>query len=226
MISICIPTWEQHGYGRKFLRKLFNSIEEQTYKDYEVVVSDHSIDEGISDLVDEYKNIFNIVYYRNNKKRGNGPANTNKTIELAKGEIVKIMFQDDFFFDKESLKKIKNKFSNSGCKWLVNGCNHTNDGKTFNRPMAPSWNDKILEGVNTISSPSVLSFLNENPILFDENLVMLMDCEYYYSLYKKYGLPEILEDVLITNRIHRHQISSMYNKSLNDEILYAKNKHK
>lgn len=107
MISICIPTWEQHGYGRKFLRKLFNSIEEQTYKDYEVVVSDHSIDEGISDLVDEYKKKFNIVYYRNDKKRGNGPANTNKTIELAKGEIIKIMFQDDFFFDKESLEKIK-----------------------------------------------------------------------------------------------------------------------
>lgn len=226
LISICIPTWEQHGYGRKYLRKLFDSIKSQTYKNYEVIVSDHSINNGIKDLVDEYQNYFKIIYFKNENKRGNGPANTNKTIKLANGNIIKIVFQDDFFFDNESLQKIKNRFEETNCKWLVNGCNHTNDGINFNREMVPSWNNKILEGVNTISSPSVLSFLNEEPIFFDENLVMLMDCEYYYSLYKKHGLPEIINDTLITNRIHQHQISAMYDKSLNEEINYAKNKHK
>ena len=54
---------------------------------------------------------------------------------------------------------------------------------------------------------------------------MLMDCEYYYQLYKKYGLPFIVKDTLISNRMHKHQVSSMYNKNIKEEISYVKNKH-
>ena len=91
--------------------------------------------------------------------------------------------------------------------------------------MVPRWNDKIIYGVNTISSPSVLSFRKNNSSFFDEDLTMLMDCEMYYQLYIKYGLPKIITDCLTTNRIHQHQISSLYNKDINSEINYVKNKH-
>ena len=37
------------------------------------------------------------------------------------------MFQDDFFYDTESLEKIQNEFDDSKKMWLVNGCNHTKD---------------------------------------------------------------------------------------------------
>ena len=131
-----------------------------------------------------------------------------------------------YFFSDNTLELIGKSFENNKCSWLVNGCNHTRDGRMFDRPMIPRWNNKILEGVNTISSPSVLSFLNCKDILyFDEELTMLMDCEYYYQLYKKYGLPFIIKEPLISNRIHRYQISSMYNKDINKEISYIKNKH-
>jgi hypothetical protein len=91
--------------------------------------------------------------------------------------------------------------------------------------MVPSWNDQILYGVNTISSPSVLSFINEEIVFFDENLTMLMDCEYYYQLYKKYGLPRVVSDILISNRMHQFQISSRYDKNINEEINYVKQKY-
>jgi len=223
--SIVIPTWEQYGLGHKFLNQLLFSISKQNFKNYEIIISDQSNDLEIENLCNNYKNL-NIVYHKNYNNRGNSPANLNNALRFAKGDIIKIMFQDDFFVNKNSLNIIDNFFKENDCKWLVNGCCHTNDGINLDRFMIPSWNDRIIEGNNTISSPSVLSIINQDISFFDENLVMLMDCDYYYKLYTKYGLPCIINENLIANRIHSHQISSMYKQDINKEINLIKEKYK
>jgi len=222
--SIVIPTWEQYGKGSFFISQLLKSIKNQTFNDYEIIISDHSVDDEIKKICNQFSGL-NILYFKNKNKRGNSPHNLNFGLSKTNGEIIKIMFQDDFFIDVNSLKKISDFFIKSNCKWLVNGCCHTTDSIKFYRYMTPYWNDRINEGVNTISSPSVLSFINSNINYFDENLVMLMDCDYYYSLYKRYGLPCILENYLIANTSHEHQISKMYDKNIQDEINYVKNKY-
>jgi glycosyltransferase involved in cell wall biosynthesis len=226
-ISICIPTWEQYGRGLEFLKNNFEQILNQTYKNFNVIISDHSKDDKIKLLCDSYSDKFEIKYVKNESFLGNGPANTNNAIINADGDIIKIIFQDDFLYQDKSLEIIVKEFENNECNWLVSGCNHTHDdGKSFSNFMVPYWNDKIATGTNTISSPSVLSFRNDNPCLFDEDLTMLMDCEMYYQLYIRYGLPKIITDCLITNRMHQHQISSLYNKDMWSEINHVKNKHK
>lgn len=221
--SIVIPTWEQKGKGVFFLTQLLNSIKLQTFSNYEVVISDHSKNDELEKIIEIFEPL-NIRYFKNEKNRGNSPSNLNVALSHSKGEIIKIMFQDDFFIDEKSLEKIDRAFEKQNCKWLVNGCCHTKDSKTFYKYMIPSWNDKILEGVNTISSPSVLSFVNQDIDYFDERLTMMMDCDYYYTLYKRYGLPSILNDYLIANTSHIYQISRMYDKNMQDEINILKNK--
>jgi len=226
-ISICIPTWEQYGKGVGFLRYNFEQINLQTYRNFNIIISDHSQNEDIKSLCDLYSEKFEIVYIKNNQNLGNGPANTNNAIIHADGEIIKIIFQDDFLFEKNALELIVGEFKDDECNWLVTGCNHTyDDGKTFVNQMVPYWNPNIPFGSNTISSPSVLSFRNNCPCLFDEQLTMLMDCEMYYQLYIRYGLPDIISNILTTNRMHSHQISSLYTKDINTEIAYIKNKYK
>ena len=225
-ISICIPTWEQYGRGLDFLKNNFDCILNQTYKNFNVIISDHSLDDNIKNLCNSYSDKFEIKYIKNGNLLGNGPANTNNTIIHADGDIIKIIFQDDFLYQDNALELIAKEFENDDCNWLVTGCNHTNDdGKTFSNFMVPRWNDQMATGINTISSPSVLSFRNINPCLFDEELTMLMDCEMYYQLYIRYGLPKIIMDPLITNRMHEHQISSLYQKDMWSEINYVKTKH-
>jgi glycosyltransferase involved in cell wall biosynthesis len=225
-VSVCIPTWEQYGRGFEFLQKNLNSILDQTYKNYNVIVSDHSLNDDIKNLCNSYINYMEIIYVKNDNDLGNGPANTNNSIINVDGDIIKIMFQDDFFYDKNALEIIVNEFKNGDCNWLVTGCNHTNDdGSTYYNQMIPYWNDNIVTGTNTISSPSVLSFRRNVPCLFDTNLTMLMDCEMYWQLYVKYGLPVIIPNCLVTNRMHEHQISSTYNKNIWDEINHVKLKH-
>lgn len=225
-ISICVPTWEQYGRGVEFLKNNFDRILTQTYKNFNVIISDHSKDDEIKLLCEQYSNYFEIKYFKNEHLLGNGPANTNNSIIKADGDIIKIIFQDDFLYQDDALELIMKEFENVECNWLVTGCNHTNDdGKSFSNFMVPHWNDNIVIGVNTISSPSVLSFRNNNPCLFDEELTMLMDCEMYYQLYIRYGLPKIIPYYLVTNRMHQHQISSLYNKDMGVEINHIKLKY-
>lgn len=217
--SIAIPTWESYGRGGEFLDDLLRTIEIQTFKDFEVCISDHCENDEVLNVVKTFEDKFNIVYSKNDENRGNGPANTNKAIDMCSGDIIKVMFQDDFFYDDESLEKIDKELTYSDRKWLVNGCNHTkNDGHSFYWEIYPRWNGRLLQGVNTISSPSVLSFRKEVTNRFDETLVYFMDCEFYYGMNAAYGLPVFLDDVLISNRVGDHQISSQVNKSREEYV--------
>ena len=233
-VSIAIPTWENNGRGAEFLEDLLSTIEIQTLTDYEVIVSDHSEDNSVKNVVKFYeKKGMNIKHVRNTENRGNGPANTNAAIEQCTGEVVKVMFQDDFFYDDEALEKIYNALMESDSDWLVCGCNHTrSDGRDFYWTLMPTWNNELLKGVNSISSPSVMAFKREKVSeRFDENLSMMMDCEMYYRLDKLHGQPVYLHDDLVTNRVHEGQISAQtyssddYAKTMEREISHCAEKH-
>ena len=226
--SIIIPTYEMNGTGVDFLNQSLESILIQSFNDYEIVISDHSQDDKIYKLIIDYayhNPSYPFRYFKYEEKYGNGVSNLNNVLKKAEGEIIKIMFQDDFMFDRRCLEKFNKAFQNEETKWTVCGCNHTRDGLNFERFMVPCWNDRLLEGVNTISSPSVLAFRNENIELFDENLTMLMDVAYYYQLGERYGLPTVIEDCLVTNRCHENQISNKYSGNLGDEVRYCKEKY-
>jgi glycosyltransferase involved in cell wall biosynthesis len=224
--SICIPVWEQHGFGLQYLKDLLHSIQIQSFQNYEIIISDHSKNFDIFDYcLEESKKNYTLRYFKYDENYGNGVANLNNALKRVEGEIIKIMFQDDFIFTHKCLDIFNKAFHDKNTKWAVCGCNHTRDGVKFERFMVPSWNDRLLEGVNTISSPSVLAFRNENIELFDENLTMLMDVEYYYRLGRRHGLPTVIEDCLITNRCHQNQISRRYTGNFGGEVKYCKEKY-
>jgi hypothetical protein len=230
-ISIAIPTYEYNGRGVEFLDDLFRTIKIQTHNNYEVVISDHSIDNKIKNYCEFNEYDLPIFYYKNFEDIGNGPKNTNNAIKFSSGDLIKIMFQDDFFWDNEALEKIEKEIGEN--QWIICGTNHTNDdGHNFFGELFPKWNDKLLYGVNTISSPSVIAFKSNTNVFFDPNLKMLMDCEFYYHMNLMYGQPTYLNDILVSNRIHSGQISQKTSKSIdyqnimNSEIEYCLDKYK
>jgi hypothetical protein len=204
MISICIPTYDMNGKGVEYLEYSFNILYHQTYKDFEIVISDHSINNDIEDLCKQWSQVLNINYFRNEIKRGNSSSNINNAIKQAKGDIIKILFQDDFLFDEYSLEQQMIYFKDN---WLVTACCHYN-GEDVYKPFYPHYHNEIQYGRNTISSPSVLMFKNKDVIEFDENLIWLMDVDYYKRLYNKFGLPNICNYIAVVNREHENQISN------------------
>ena len=222
LISICIPTYEMHGEAKRLLTRSFDMLLKQTYKNFEVIISDNSEDDVIKTLCEnpDYQSL-NIKYSKNPRK-GLAP-NINEAIKKATGKLIKILFMDDFFADENSLKDIVNNFHGH---WLVTGCGHDNGNGKVSNIHFPVYNKNLHLGKNTIGSPSVLTIKNENPLLFDENLTWVVDCDYYKRLYDKYGKPDILNKVNVIIGLGEHQTTNhLNNKFKSREYEYIEKKY-
>jgi glycosyltransferase involved in cell wall biosynthesis len=219
--SIAIPTYEMSGYGEDFLNHSFGVFKNQTFKDFEVVVSDHSKSDVIESLCTLWSKHLNIKYLRNTHKIGGSSPNINNAIKNSRGKWIKLLWQDDFLFNNKSLMELKNHIDVNNTNWVATACEHTDDGLTMYRPFYPRWNDHIQFGVNTISSPSVITIKNDlDKLYFDEDLIWLMDVEYYKRMFDKYGEPSYLNSINVVNRTWGDSLSN----TLSNEIKHKEEK--
>lgn len=172
LISVCVPTHEIPE-REVFLERLSRSLARQTYQNFELVVT----------------------------QEGKMAANSNAAIKKAKGDIVKILYMDDYLFDENALQHIADY---AGTGWMVSGCVHDDGQRVFNAHY-PLWNEEVPKGVNTIGSPSVLAFANEDPLLFDERMSWVLDCELYGRLFKRYGPPTVINSLDVAIGVGSHQ---------------------
>lgn len=200
-MTIAVPT---HGMENKgvFLRRLLDSLWNQTFQDFEIVVTDNSDDNELEEICDWYRT--GIRYFKNPIK---GMAqNTNEAIKKSKGEIIKILYLDDFMAHDDALEDIWDHFKGD---WLVTGCAHTmrrTRGEMYwYDEHIPSYNDNIHKGDNTIGSPSVLAIKNKGHLLFDEEMTWLLDGELYKRYYEKYGPPTVIKGVNVVIGVGDHQ---------------------
>ena len=207
-LSVCIPTYEMHGQAKNMLTRSFDVLKKQTLKDFEVVISDNSEDDVVKNLcASPLYQTLNINYFKNPRK---GLAqNSNEAIKNAKGEIIKILYMDDYLANDNSLQKVVDNFTDH---WLITACEHADGIKRYN-PHYPKYNSQIYRGKNTIGAPSVLSIKNENPLLFDENMTWLLDCDYYKRMHDKYGEPNVLNEINVVIGISEHQITNILSNS-------------
>ncbi len=206
MVSIVIPTYEMQGQGARLLKQLLDSIQKQTYQDYEIIVSDHALDNSNQNICTNYKK---VKYFKNEIGRGSSSINMNNAIRHSSGEYIKPFMQDDLFYKPNSLELMMQKVI--GGDWLVCGCTHYNENinDVFN-PHPPAINDGLVSlatGTNYYGSPSVILYKRCNEF-FDENLIWLMDCEFYSRLQKKFGLPILMNDLLILVRDWQGSVSN------------------
>ena len=230
MISICIPTYEANGSGVFFLKKNIESILKQTYKDLEIVVSDHSKDNEIENYIKNLKSD-KIVYLRNTKNIGYPAFNTNNAIQNSKGDYIKLMNMDDYM-ESETLLYDMLKGFELGYNWVLSSFKHFNyDINNFYNPMTPKIigdGKHLLMGVNTIGCPSVV--LMPKDIFFDTEVEYMIDCELWYRLFKNFGLPFIVGNHGITigtgNHTFSNQLTSKYDEMLRKDIEYCNKKYK
>lgn len=226
-ISICIATYEMGGYGFSFLDQLFTELKMQTLQDFEVVISDQSDDNRVLEVCQKHSTLLDIKYFKYFYNRGKAAANINQAMKFASGEIIKILYQDDFFVDFEALSKISKEFEN-GAKWVVNGFTHSDvDKKTFFNTRIPFYQDSVIIGENSIGNPSNFAILSSERLYMDESLLYVVDCEFYYQAKQKLGLPNVVEDILVCAR--HHPVSAVDNPSFyqlrGPEVEYCLKKH-
>lgn len=203
--------------GQEFIRRLLDSLWEQTFQDFEIVVSDNSDDDKVLDICQFYGD----VRYERNPVKGMA-HNTNHAMRRAHGSLIKVLYMDDYLAHPKALENIWHNFDK---EWLVTGCIHSEDGILTN-VHNPSWNDEIHLGKNTIGSPSVLTVRNDDIIFFDENMTWLLDCDYYKRMYDLHGEPTILGDIGVVIGVGDHQATNTMGEEIKrKEFEYINNKY-
>jgi glycosyltransferase involved in cell wall biosynthesis len=228
-ISVCIPAYEMHGRGAVFLARSLAALDRQTWRDFEVIVSDHSEDAVLETLCRKRRQAYPLRYLRCTAKRGNPTANTNFAARQAEGAIIKLLHQDDFLFSHDALARIVLAMRAAPeRRWGGVGCIHVNETETaFYGPHLPRIDPAMLQGQNRFGAPSVMFVRREDFLEMDESLIWVGDCELYYRMVQKLGQPLLLDDLLVAIRHWPRQVTHSVvtedRKLL--EIRYATAKH-
>lgn len=202
-LSVAIPT-HQMPNAEYLFRRCLDSLWNQSFQDFEIVVTDNSDDNVIEDLCKFWYGT-GVKYYRNPNK---GMAqNTNEAIRRSKGELIKILYMDDYMAHDDALMKVVRAFKG---QWLVSACTHIRTGENYTHTIHyPKYTHEICNGVNTIGSPSVLTIKNSKvPLLFDENMTWLLDCDYYKRMYEMHNEPVLLKDINVVIGLHSGQATN------------------
>lgn len=211
-LTVAIPV---HGMAdaEKFLARCLDSLWTQTFQDFEIVVTDNSETDALMNVCAHYKT--GIRWFRNPNK-GMAP-NTNEAIRQSRGRAIKILYMDDYLAHPRSLEFLMRSMKG---QWAATGCVHTITGQEMFNVHHPSYSHDIHLGNNTIGSPSVVAVLNEFPLMFDENLSYLLDCDYYRRMYDLYGEPSYVRatrpdsddekrDVGVVIGLHEGQVTNV-----------------
>ena len=227
-ISVCIPSYEANGRGVEFIDKNIQSILSQTYKNIEIIVSDHSKDDSIENYIKELR-LDNIIYLRNTEYIGWPAHNTNNAIKNSTGDYIKLMNLDDFMVGKDCIKLMVD-LLDEGNKWVVSGCIHYDYGNgNWINPIIPRIDGDgkhLIKGINFVGCPSV-GLIPRNEY-FDTEVLYMIDCELWYRMFITYGYPGVLKDYKIAVGVGDHTLTSQweskYNELLNKDIEYCNKK--
>src|SRR5579863_665452 len=231
-ISICIPAYKRVS----FLKRLLDSIEIQTYRRFEVVITDDSPDTEVSNLCRSHSLSDVIRYFKNEKKLGT-PENWNESMRKAGGEWIKLMHDDDWFLDPNALKVfaaavVQNPAENFFFSEYTNVLLDDDKAQGSKVVLTREWekrleqDPKTLLSSNRIGPPSVVLHKNIPGVLFDSALKWLVDIDFYIR-FLQHSKPFLIAENLIAVGLGKEQVTKQVFRNPLVEIpenLYVLNK--
>lgn len=208
-ISICIPAFRRP----QNIERLLKSIKDQTFKDYDIIITDDSMDDSLKSIIEKYSHL-PLYYYKNRTPLGT-PANWNFGISKAKGEWIKIMHDDDWFVDNESLKFFAEE-TEKGERFIFSRYNNVFDtGETSQPSFPPIWRKRIVSNPHTllarnvIGPPSVTLIHHTIKEKFDTLMKWRVDIDFYIRILEKERSYTVIEKKLINVGISASQVTNL-----------------
>ena len=220
-ISVIIPTYNRI----QLLSRALDSLVCQTYKDFDVWVSDDSSSEDLEGLVKNYKRKLEIYFIKNN--RFGGPAvPRNNAIIASKSSFLAFLDSDDYWHPKKLAESIK--FLSQGVDFVYHDLFKVSKGKKlygtfFNEKLVYAYpmNSKNMSRVtaqlgNSIPTSSVVvsRHLLEAVGLFeaDSNSIAIEDAKAWIKISRLQPSVKKLSRVLGYYEIGSDNISSFEDK--------------
>lgn len=211
-VSLCIPTYN----NIEQVIHLTKSIEEQTYRDVEIIITDDSTDRQIEEWIKEEKEknsmncLSNCIYQHNEKPLGH-IYNWNEALNLAGGEYIKIMFSDDWFTYKDSLEKFVNMLEdNPKAGFAFCGSMQVSKEKSYARHASDVFIEnfhkdyRYLFTGDEVGAPSAVIY-RACGCLFDERSTFASDVFLFMRILKKNSHFVYTKEPLISIGVHENQ---------------------
>ena len=226
-VSVCIPTYN----SEKYLREAIQSVLNQTYTDYELIISDNDSNDNTSEIIQSFKDS-RIKYYRNQENIGIG-KNFNHCIKKSIGQYITIFHSDDVMLPNNLELKVKILEKNSSVGLVHSNIYTINDsgaiiGGHFAINNLPSTSlvesgtivfRKLMIGTNIISAPSVMTRRNcyERVEYFNSRLRFIVDWEMWLRIALHFDIAYI-STPLLKNRVHKNQETNKFYEKITDII--------
>lgn len=203
LVSIIIPVYN----ASRFLEETINSIQEQTYSNWEAIFIDDCSSDNSYDIIKQYqKNDKRIKVIKN--KINNGVAiSRNNGIDYAKGEYLCFLDADDKWHPKKLEKQI-NFMQELNCEFSFTGYQFANEkcnpnGKIVSVPNKINYKQALKN--TTIWTSTVMFDMNKlsKEDIHMTNIKRGQDTATWWKVLKKiqyaYGLNEVLSYYRRTN---------------------------
>lgn len=209
-ISICIPVYKR----LKDLQRLLDSIFIQTYKNYEVIITDDSPDDSVEKFIKNYNKINCIKYYKNQSALGT-PENWNQSIRKANGQWIKLMHDDDWFANENSLQEFYNAtLLHKDCDFFFSAYFNMSE-KNISQQVNLNWTDNFLLKQsplnlfkkNYIGNPSCTLIKRSINLFYDNNFKWVVDFEYYIRCLQKVKNYHYINLPLINVGLNEEQVT-------------------
>ena len=213
-VSVCIPTYKQVEY----LRDTLQSLEAQTFSDYEVIISDDSPDDCVRNLLSEFTFGDRLRYVKNTPALGS-PENWNAAIRLGHGEYIKILHHDDQFVSPDALQKFVRLLDDNpeaDFAFSATIVNHVDTG--IQRPHCPTSRQlaeleadpaSLFVG-NCVGAPSVTICRRSSNLWYDTRMKWLVDIDYYFRILMRNSHFAFTPEALIkTPTSANHQVTEL-----------------
>lgn len=212
LISICIPTYKRI----QGLKNLFNSISIQSFRDFEVVVTDDSPEDTVRNFCNAYIANFPLYYYKNPTALGT-PENWNAGIRKANGTWIKLMHDDDYFATENSLRFFVDATkANSQAEILFGDFTFEDLEKNTKQLISCNWIDILFIKVspysmlhrNYFGNPSCVMIKRSVNRFYDNRFKYIVDFAYYIELLKDKVSFSYIPKLLINVGVNEQQVTN------------------
>ncbi len=212
-VSVCIPTY---NYSR-YLPETIESVLNQSYGDYELLVVDDCSTDNSRQVIDKYANKDKRIIIHVNPNNIGMVKNWNLCLKFARGEYIKFLFGDDTLSSDKTLGKMVFELDRNEETALISTARNIIDEKSRILNIASKYKnsrgitgtdiirDCLVEQKNKIGEPSSVMFRKKHAARgFNESYQQIVDLEMWFHILEQ-GKFTYIDEPLVSFRTHPFQ---------------------
>ena len=204
LVSIVLPIYN----GEKYMRQSIESVINQTYKNWELIIIDDCSSDNTPEIAKEYANQDNRIKYYRNETNLKLPRGLNRGFSLSKGEYL-TWTSDDNLYLPTAIERMVHTLKKDNSDFVFATCDVINEeGKVIEIIKAPKDYKQAIVGGNFVGA----CFLYTRKVYeaigeYNPDCFLVEDYDYWLRIFARFEVSNI-QDVLYQYRWHDGALTS------------------